>query len=75
MPAWGDGTPETATGSWHLVHFIRALPRLTPEDLEEMEVLNPRSAQEVRDELEMQRFLEGGGDPPRKPQPTHKHGG
>jgi len=74
MPAWGDGTPETATGSWHLVHFIRALPSLTAKDLDEMGVLNPRSAQEVREELEMQRFLEGGGDPPSKPQPTHKHG-
>lgn len=78
MPAWGNGTPEGAVGSWHLVHFIRALPRLTPKDLEEMEAVNPRSVQEVREEEEMRRFLEGGGEAPAakpEPKPTHSHGG
>ncbi len=23
MPAWGNGTPESAKASWELVHFIR----------------------------------------------------
>jgi cbb3-type cytochrome c oxidase subunit III len=37
MPAWGTGTKASETASWHLVHFIRRLPKLTPEELEEME--------------------------------------
>ncbi|HXG69263.1 MAG TPA: cytochrome c [Gemmatimonadaceae bacterium] len=76
MPAWGDGTPETAVGSWHLVHFVRALPKLTATDLEEMEGINPRSVGDVRQEEEMRRFLDGGGEAPAaKPSPSHRHGG
>lgn len=71
MPAWGSGSPESAEGTWHLVHFIRRLPTLTPEELEEMRTMNPRSAEEVAQEEEMRRFLEGGE--PVKPKPTHKH--
>ena len=77
MPAWGNGTPEGAAASWELVHFIRQLPKLTPQDLEEMEELNPRSLQQLREEEEMRRFLEGGekGKKPPKPRAPHKHGG
>lgn len=42
MPAWSSGTKEREKASWHLVHFIRRLPKLTPEELEEMESLNPK---------------------------------
>jgi len=74
MPAWGDGTPEGAQGSWHLVHFIRRLPTLTPEEMELMAGMNPRSPAEVREEEEMRRFLAGEGeapDPAAKPTPAH----
>ncbi|MGH7185377.1 MAG: c-type cytochrome, partial [Pseudomonadota bacterium] len=27
MPAWSTGTKEGETASWHLVHFVRRLPR------------------------------------------------
>lgn len=43
MPGWGDGTAQSAYGSWSLVHFIRHLPELTPEENAEMEALNPKS--------------------------------
>jgi len=43
MPAWGRDSDESRTASWHLVHFIRRLPRLTPEEIAEMETLNPKS--------------------------------
>lgn len=43
MPAWGTGTPESANETWHLVHFIRQLPELRPEQLEHMASLNPTS--------------------------------
>jgi mono/diheme cytochrome c family protein len=35
MPAWGDGSAKSAQDTWTLVHFIRHLPQLTPEDVDE----------------------------------------
>ena len=62
MPGWGGaGKPEE---SWKLVHFIRNLPRLTPEDLAEMEQLNPRSAEAWREFQEEAEFLKGTGRAP-----------
>lgn len=63
MPAWGTGTPEGERQSWGLVHFIRRLPSLTPEDIARMEELNPRSPQQVREEDEIKRFLAGEESP------------
>src|ERR671918_2177315 len=40
MPAWSTGTEQGKTATWHLVHFIRELPRLTPDQIEEMRALN-----------------------------------
>jgi mono/diheme cytochrome c family protein len=59
MPAWGTGTHEDEESTWHLVHFIRELPRLTTETIEEMKQLNPQSPAEVRQEIEAERFLRG----------------
>ena len=74
MPAWSSGTQDGETASWHLVHFVRRLPKLTPEELEEMEALNPRSPAEVRQEIEEEEFLKSGGDkPPAAPPTPHKH--
>jgi mono/diheme cytochrome c family protein len=59
MPAFGedDGTADTDT--WKLVLFIRHLPQLTNNQLKEMEVLNPKTDQERREENEEQNFLRG----------------
>jgi len=62
MPAWGNGTAESAYGSWSLVHFIRHLPRLTAEEIEEMKSLNPKTRAEWHAEAEAERFLEGEGE-------------
>lgn len=59
MPAWGTGTPEGEASSWRLVHFIRQMPRLTPAELDMMKARNPRSPDEVRQEIEEERFLAG----------------
>jgi mono/diheme cytochrome c family protein len=59
MPGWSTGTPEGETATWQLVHFIRHLPDVTEEELEQMEALNPRSIEEVRQDLEAERFLRG----------------
>jgi mono/diheme cytochrome c family protein len=72
MPGWSTGTPEGEEATWHLVHFIRALPRLTSEQIDEIERLTPRSPAEIRQEIEEQRFLQGGGDVT-SPSPIHEH--
>ena len=69
MPGWSTGTPEGAAASWHLVHFIRQLPRMTPDELERMGTLTPRSPDEIRQEIEAEQFLQGG-DPAA---PVHEH--
>ncbi|HVT17245.1 MAG TPA: c-type cytochrome [Thermoanaerobaculia bacterium] len=69
MPAWGNGTPEGETESWELVHFIRRLPRLTPQEREEMERLNPVSPAELKEREEEEKFLQGGSVTPSTAQP------
>jgi len=65
MPAWATGTPEGETASWKLVHFIRHLPKLLPEELEDMESFNPKSPDELRRQLEEEnRSLEAGQPTP-----------
>ena len=74
MPAWSTGTEDGETASWHLVHFIRRLPKLTPEELEEMESLNPKSPAEIRQQIAEEEFLKGGAEKPPPEAPTpHKH--
>lgn len=58
MPAFGNGTAESAYGSWGLVHFIRHLPKITEEELAEMKALNPKSPEECQEAA----FLAGDGD-------------
>lgn len=62
MPGFGSGTADSAYGSWGLVHFIRHLPKLTPEELAEMEKLNPKSPEEWREMQEEEAFLAGDGE-------------
>jgi mono/diheme cytochrome c family protein len=67
MPAWSTGTKDGETSSWHLVHFIRHLPALTDDEIERMESLNPRSPEEIRQEIEAEKFLQGGDVTPSEP--------
>lgn len=60
MPGWRTGTTAGEQSSWHLVHFIRHLPALTPAELEAMKARNPRSPEEIRFEIEEERFLNEG---------------
>ena len=73
MPAWGNGTPDGEASSWALVHFIRRLPALSPEDIARMQELNPRSPAEFRDEEEARRFLTGD-EPAKTPAPMARPG-
>ena len=72
MPAWSTGTPEGEQASWNLVHFIRRLPKLTPEEIKEMESLNPKAPADVREEIEAE-ILKSGGKPSTKPATPHSH--
>ena len=72
MPGWGTGTPEGERESWALVHFIRRLPKLTDEEIARMEALNPKTAEEWREEEEARRFLAGEDTKVPAPAP-HKH--
>jgi mono/diheme cytochrome c family protein len=75
MPGWSSGTKEGEEETWHLVHFIRRLPTLTPDEIEEMESLNPKSPAEIRQQIEEEEFLKGGGEKPPATVTPHKHPG
>jgi hypothetical protein len=72
MPAWGDGTDHDLA-TWKLVHFVRRLRELTPEQLQEMTSLNPKSPAEIREEQEDQDFLNGTIVDTTSGQPPHHH--
>jgi mono/diheme cytochrome c family protein len=74
MPAWGTGTPEGERASWALVHFIRRLPTLTDEEISRMQALDPKTAEQWREEEEARRFLAGDDVNPSSPAP-HEHDG
>jgi hypothetical protein len=73
MPAWGTGTPEGERASWALVHFIRRLPSLSEDEIQEMESLNPKSAEEWRADEDARRFLAGEDVEPSSQSAPHKH--
>lgn len=73
MPGFGTGRPEGETASWHLVHFIRRIPKLTEQELAEMADLNPRSAGAWQQRMEELEFLRGGEKKPAPRPPVHKH--
>ncbi len=74
MPAWGQAG-EKDEDSWKLVHFIRHLPQLTPEEEAEMKKLNPKSPQEFKEEQEEEQFLneDQTGNQAPKPPTHHNH--
>ena len=65
MPAWGSGSQHDEQDSWKLVRFIRHLPQLTAEEEQEMQALNPKSPDELKEEQEEKDFLNGDQ--------THEH--
>lgn len=75
MPGWSTGTVEGEKASWELVHFIRRLPKLTADDLAEMQKFNPVSPADLDEERKIDDFLNGGEPPPpaADPHAGHKH--
>jgi hypothetical protein len=71
MPAFGD-EHGSEQDSWKLVHFIRHLPQLTPEERMEMEKNNPRGPEDREEEQQEEEFLKGGSGQQR-PEGGHHH--
>jgi len=59
MPAWGSGSQHDEQDSWKLVRFIRHLPQLTADEEREMQALNPKSPDELKEEQDERDFLNG----------------
>src|SRR6202795_1484681 len=62
MPAWGTGKKAGEDESWRLVSFIRHLRQITPEEIEQMESLNPKSPEKIRQQIEEEKFLGGSAE-------------
>lgn len=73
MPAWGTGKKAGEDESWRLVRFIRHLPRMTPEEIAQMESLNPTSPGKIRKQIEEEQFLGGGSEEPATSTSTYEH--
>jgi mono/diheme cytochrome c family protein len=72
MPAFGDPGDDDLD-SWKLVAFIRHLPNLSDQEEMQMEHLNPKSPDEMREETEEQEFLNGGQAPATSQSPQMHH--
>ena len=62
MPAFGE-PGDNDLDSWKLVAFIRHLPSLSQAEEAEMEKMNPKSPDEMKEEQEEENFLEGSPAP------------
>ena len=71
MPAWSSGSAHDEQDSWKLVYFIRHLPQLTLEEKQEMQKLNPKAPDDLKEEEEEKKFLEGQGEA--EPHEHHHH--
>ena len=69
MPAWGTGGTNDHD-TWHLVLFIRHLPNMTKEDMQDMQNSNPRSPAEMKEEELENEFLNNA---PEKNSPSKPH--
>ena len=73
MPAWGEGDPAEDKDSWKLVHFIRHLPKLTPEELNQMKALNPKTQKDLEEEATFSQFLQGDDSAAARTDSGHHH--
>ena len=73
MPAWGEGDPVEDKASWKLVHFIRHLQQLTPEELVRMKALNPKTKHDLEEEAAFGELLQGNDAAAAKTDHGHHH--
>jgi len=72
MPAWGEPDTPQDDESWQLVLFIRHLPKLTAEEIKDMQHYNPVGEMEREDEKEHEN-APNAGNPAGKSAPEHHH--
>jgi cytochrome c len=73
MAAWGEGDPAQDMGSWKLVHFIRHLPQITPEELYQMKALNPKTKKGLEEKTSSDQFLQENGTAAARTDSGHHH--
>ena len=73
MPAWGEGDIDKDLDSWKLVHFIRHLPQLTSEELDQMKGLNPKTKKDLEEEAAFDQFLQGNDAAAARTESDHHH--
>jgi len=73
MPAWGEGDPAQDKASWKLVHFIRHLPQLTQDELDQMKALNPKTKKDLEEEAAFGQFLQGDDAAAARTDSGHHH--
>jgi mono/diheme cytochrome c family protein len=69
----GSGANGNSQDSWELVHFIRHLPALTPEERIEMEKYNPKGPEDLQEDQEEKDFLRGAPEKPGAQAEHHHH--
>jgi len=80
MPAFGPPSgsisgkdqPTGDAETWKLVLFIRHLPQITSEELEDLKKLNPKTEADRAEEQQEEEFL-NGGEAPKRPAEGHQH--
>ncbi|MEO8340905.1 MAG: hypothetical protein ABI604_14535, partial [Nitrospirota bacterium] len=73
MPTRGEGDPAEDKESWKLVHFIRHLPQLTPEELDQMQTLTPKTKNDLEEESAFSQFLQGDDAAAARTDSGHNH--
>src|SRR3984893_18072012 len=73
MPAWVEPNTEQDDESWQLVLFIRHLPRLTAEEIEDMEHYNPVGEMEREDEKGHEEVPDAGNSSGKSAPGYHHH--
>jgi mono/diheme cytochrome c family protein len=68
MPAFGESDNDQDEDTWKLVSFIRHLPNLTPDQIEQIDQMTPKSPMEMKQEEDIKNFLQGGDAPS-----SHEH--
>jgi mono/diheme cytochrome c family protein len=59
MPAFGKEHDVGDTDTWRLVLFVRHLPKMTTQELQQMTQLNPKTEEERQEEKQEEEFLRG----------------
>jgi mono/diheme cytochrome c family protein len=64
MPAFGEEQgPGRDADTWKLVHFLRHLPTMTTQEMQQMTQLNPKTEEERQEEKQEEEFLRGDSSP------------